>query len=472
LSKTTRQEIVQSIDRSSTTDVKLKDFVRRAKESLIRFEHEECLTRFGVSQVFNRTNEMKGGWLAFVVSMAINIVMVASLEYDRSANGQYEYDTMGIQNQVAEVIELGLKGTHVIISSFTLLVCVVLSAPVAYRVNFESIKEQKQSRAWCMIRSFCSIWHRSNTGYYAIYLLFGIFALEHPLLYAFLLFDVFAKSATSQDVIKAVIVPRWSLAATLVLGIFTVYIFAFTLFLFLPRALPNNECATLLTCFQISFGLGIRNGGGVGDILDPDGALGIRFILDLAFFILVLIVLLNITFGIIIDTFADLREKRNEKLKVIHSQCFICEIHKSEFEMAKIESGASSGFTQHIKQEHSMWAYLSFIIFLLKQDRDKDDGLEHTLRQCLDANDTSWFPSCQALSLQNHTQKGVEEIFDEVKELRQRFDTMERASNDIFLVLGKMTNTMEAGVQQREREVNPTPHSSPRRLNHARTMNR
>jgi hypothetical protein len=62
---------------------------------------------------------------------------------------------------------------------------------------------------------------------------------------------------------------------------------------------------------------GLRNGGGIGDVLRPrsktEPLFAARVIYDLAFYFFVIIIVLNLIFGVIIDTFADLRAEKNEK---------------------------------------------------------------------------------------------------------------------------------------------------------------
>jgi hypothetical protein len=63
---------------------------------------------------------------------------------------------------------------------------------------------------------------------------------------------------------------------------------------------------------------GLRAGGGIGDVTpapepqDSDTFIA-RFFYDLCFFIFLNIIWLNIIFGIIIDTFASLRDAKNLK---------------------------------------------------------------------------------------------------------------------------------------------------------------
>jgi len=49
-----------------------------------------------------------------------------------------------------------------------------------------------------------------------------------------------------------------------------------------------------------------------------------RVVYDLIFFFVVIIIVLNLIFGVIIDTFADLRSEKQNKEEVLRNSCFIC----------------------------------------------------------------------------------------------------------------------------------------------------
>lgn len=49
-----------------------------------------------------------------------------------------------------------------------------------------------------------------------------------------------------------------------------------------------------------------------------------RVIYDLLFFFIVIIIVLNLIFGVIIDTFADLRSEKQKKEEILKTTCFIC----------------------------------------------------------------------------------------------------------------------------------------------------
>lgn len=55
-----------------------------------------------------------------------------------------------------------------------------------------------------------------------------------------------------------------------------------------------------------------------------------RVIYDLLFFFMVIIIVLNLIFGVIIDTFADLRSEKQKKEEILKTTCFICGEEGSE----------------------------------------------------------------------------------------------------------------------------------------------
>ncbi len=103
-----------------------------------------------------------------------------------------------------------------------------------------------------------------------------------------------------------------------------------------------------------------------------------RVLFDIAFFVIVIILLLNIIFGIIIDTFGQLREEASEKAEFLASYCFICGIPKELFESKFTKDGNSkcSNFSYHIKEEHNMWDYIFFLKYLINKDPNEYTGIE------------------------------------------------------------------------------------------------
>jgi len=154
-----------------------------------------------------------------------------------------------------------------------------------------------------------------------------------------------------------------------------------------------------------------------------------RLWIDLLYFVFVLVVLLNVVFGIIIDTFSELRQKKMERLSDTFGTCFICGQAKEIFDKA---AASPHGFKEHIVNDHKMWNYVFFMIFIWEQDQDDDDGLELYVRNLIRDNDIQWFPLNQALTLVTES-ADVESIEQRIDRLGESFDDELTRQNEIVM---------------------------------------
>lgn len=156
----------------------------------------------------------------------------------------------------------------------------------------------------------------------------------------------------------------------------------------------HRFCDTFFGCYKVALGSGLRSGGGYADVFFV--TVDNRFFLDITYFFIVNIGMLNLINGAIITTFGQLRENKAALLEDTINICFICNIHKQVFDRS---TDKSDGFKKHIKLDHNMWNYLYFIFMLWEQDQDDDDGLEQYIRNAIKSNEINWFPLNKALSL-------------------------------------------------------------------------
>ena len=110
-----------------------------------------------------------------------------------------------------------------------------------------------------------------------------------------------------------------------------------------------------------------------------------------------IIILLNAVFGIIIDSFSELRAHRKEVKKKNETECFICGIERFKLDTK------GGGFVRHIKEHHNMWNYLRMITMLREKDETEYNGWESWISSRLELNDTSFLPR-DALSLKAITE--------------------------------------------------------------------
>jgi hypothetical protein len=126
-------------------------------------------------------------------------------------------------------------------------------------------------------------------------------------------------------------------------------------------------------------------------------------IFDLLFYLILIIILLNIIFGIIIDTFAQLRNQRMSILQDINNTCYICGLERSEIEHK------AKGWMHHFMAEHVPLAYLAFLVYLTEMPMQDCAGVEKYVKEKFQRSDFSFMPT-SSLHIQlvdSHTQESA-----------------------------------------------------------------
>jgi hypothetical protein len=122
---------------------------------------------------------------------------------------------------------------------------------------------------------------------------------------------------------------------------------------------------------------GVTLGGGIGDYTESvnykteNSKYFIKLIHDASFHILIKIIMLNIVFGIIIDTFAKARTIKKDVQVDSDNKCFICNQDRSIFD--KYSEG---GFDRHVAKDHNLWQYVFYIVHLESKDPTEMTGIE------------------------------------------------------------------------------------------------
>jgi len=120
-----------------------------------------------------------------------------------------------------------------------------------------------------------------------------------------------------------------------------------------------------------------------------------KFVYDFSFFIIVTTIGLNIIFGIIVDTFSELRDSKWQIDQDMRNSCFICSRESYDFEHHP------GGFEKHVKQEHCQWAYLFFFIHLRNTRINDYSAIELYVHRQLIKDNINFFPLNRAMSLED-----------------------------------------------------------------------
>uniref|UniRef100_A0A8C0X508 Inositol 1,4,5-trisphosphate receptor n=1 Tax=Castor canadensis TaxID=51338 RepID=A0A8C0X508_CASCN len=259
---------------------------------------------------------------------------------------------------------------------------------------------------------------------YVLVCTLGLFV--HEFFYSFLLFDLVYREETLLNVIKSVTRNGPSPC----------------------DSLDKNEdgiertCDTLLMCIVTVLNQGLRNGGGVGDVLrrpsKDEPLFAARVVYDLLFFFIVIIIVLNLIFGVIIDTFADLRSEKQKKEEILKTTCFICGLERDKFDNKTVS------FEEHIKSEHNMWHYLYFIVLVKVKDPTEYTGPESYVAQMMVEKNLDWFPRMRAMSLVSN------EGDSEQNEIRSLQEKLESTMSLVKQLSGQLSELKEQMTEQRK----------------------
>jgi len=177
------------------------------------------------------------------------------------------------------------------------------------------------------------------------------------------------------------------------------YFYMADLFLFddVIEKTSNDEitegfCYSSIQFFLFIINEGVRAGGGIGDIIpivsyqsDVGFFIG-RFFFDMLFFIIIILIIGNVFLGIIVDTFAELRDQNNSNDNDKYSVCFICQLSRDVCLIRNID------FDTHVMGIHYLWNYVYFLTYLHLNNPNDFNRLENSVWEKLEDKDFGWIP--------------------------------------------------------------------------------
>eukprot|EP00445_Apocalathium_hangoei_P042780 CAMPEP_0203977310 /NCGR_PEP_ID=MMETSP0359-20131031/101550_1 /ASSEMBLY_ACC=CAM_ASM_000338 /TAXON_ID=268821 /ORGANISM="Scrippsiella Hangoei, Strain SHTV-5" /LENGTH=422 /DNA_ID=CAMNT_0050915519 /DNA_START=107 /DNA_END=1375 /DNA_ORIENTATION=+ len=187
-----------------------------------------------------------------------------------------------------------------------------------------------------------------------------------------------------------------SVAGTMVLGFCLQYIFVGYGFMVFGSGyafadMDASTCANLLDCLKAHWDYGFRS----APVWHEPSLSSLRFTFDYMYNLSIILIMAAIISGIIIDTFADLKDEQNSIEEAQQNNCFICSLSRSELERKKVP------FQAHIIQDHYMWAYARFLLYLDQEDPSNLTGPESFVKQKLKENNSTFFPNRRCIKMES-----------------------------------------------------------------------
>jgi hypothetical protein len=244
--------------------------------------------------------------------------------------------------------------------------------------------------------------------------------------FSLMLLDIFSVSPLLQDIIRSFTQPMPKLAVTLFVTLATSFIFvSFGYSSFAGRSSDDEngetqwrspeddgeevQCGTVIQCFYYVVYYGLP-GGDISGLLSQididDSSLWRRMLYDLAFFLWIGIVMMNIVAGLILDAFGSLREEAKEREDTLSSTCFICGIKEPVYEDISLPP-KSPNFEVHKDEEHNLWNYVFYIAYLLEKDTQDCNGIESFVLSEIERDSLHWLPVRTSYVIQEAQKAGV-----------------------------------------------------------------
>ena len=233
-----------------------------------------------------------------------------------------------------------------------------------------------------------------------IFSILGISSRKQIFVFSIQLLILVNISSTLQKLTKAIAMRYSQLLTCLAFLIIAIYIFSTVAFVIFSKNYihtlqenQENTCGGLFYCFLTHMEFGLRTDGGIGEFIqkisfptDPLYFMGM-FMFQFIFYLLVIVIMLQVIGGSVIDTFAELREKSQEDAYDMNNVCFICNGTRNEIEKQ------GEVFEDHISKVHNIWTYVDYMIGLKFVDPQETNAINSFVIEQLEDKKISWFPS-------------------------------------------------------------------------------
>lgn len=447
LTQENKDKFHNSVERSSDK-AKVQFLIQKSFEMIEEMEHEFRLTKFfNKYKILSFFTSRVTVWkeIAFTTTLILNFFIIASYYENSSGNRLipilfYEtYDGADIENTQASLRIIGI--IQCVCSILIVTFFIMKTGPILIKRGWRKQKNVGGHSRFpmnlffklkSMLLTLYFTLSNIDVLYHLLYMIFSILGIAYnPLFFSLHLLDILYRYPSLQNVIKSIVLPRKSLMLTFILILILIYLFSIWGFLGFYNYY-NGQCNTMIMCIKTTFDQGIKNGGGIGQFLDTsltkmsDWDTVMRFVYDNLFNIIIMIIMLGIIQGIIIDTFAVLREQSERNTADRETKCFICGKEKEY-----IERCTNRPFLFHCINEHNEWNYIFFIAYLKKKLNTEHTGVESSIFELVENKDITWIPQQQGLTLKDIDETEELQIIQKVDSISLTYENLQKEMRDI-----------------------------------------
>jgi len=399
------------------------------------------------------TNERRIVTIAYILTGIINLMLLSNVKGSEDPDNNYVPE--GTRDSI-----YGFAVAHVVCSALLVANFLIGTAPIkveqgwrwktevkkkletaAEKVTFEMAERVLPRSGWALFFLLRDLWF----SYYIIFLICSILGLvKNPAFFAFHILDIVGRVRLLGYVMKSVSENIGQVFATLLLGIMLCYIYAviaynswgFGVYEFGDG---GGGWTSLYDQFMQHLDYGLRG----APVFTLDDMKFGMYMFDISYNLFIILIMVAMITGIIIDTFADMRQVNNDIEADMKNMCFICSQPRDLFERHGVV------FQSHIKQDHNMWAYLYYNMYIDSKPASDRTGIEVQLAKMLQSQSLLWFPTGEALALQSDEEKdeeGLDRLNSQVVELQDQMNDMKQGMDDLRADLGGRLDQLLAAL--------------------------
>ena len=244
ITESSKLRLMEEVDLSSQ-ELKLKDFLRIARDLHREALHHQMLKSYGISNIWNYKGTLS--WILLLNAFIVNLLMAIYYKTEPGALWQ-----LAIPQKVQDSLLVLL-----ILQNIGALCVFVMSIIARIPVLYSSARDGGQSKLLSMCRAVVdpiTVWQSS-------YMALSVLALiKSPLFASALLLDFVVLDSTSRDVLNAVIYPARQLATALFIILIMVNAFAGVIFSYYRYdfELGDLEASSLWESIKLSITYGVR----------------------------------------------------------------------------------------------------------------------------------------------------------------------------------------------------------------------
>eukprot|EP00927_Polykrikos_kofoidii_P076835 TRINITY_DN73860_c0_g1_i1.p1 TRINITY_DN73860_c0_g1~~TRINITY_DN73860_c0_g1_i1.p1 ORF type:complete len:1051 (-),score=212.36 TRINITY_DN73860_c0_g1_i1:79-3231(-) len=388
-----QESCLMKVDRSSP-EAQIDEFADIVNSEYISFvQHQYFLLQ--KPWPINQAGEV----ISFCVTSTMITTSILNLVMLMVYNGAYSKHSMDLsihyQSHLSVYILTFIAGIHFLLSIIWLFFYILSYSSWIIETKVDEWKEENPRSV-----------NELNSFHFRLYMQASIFFRDPQLLYTLFLLacsylglsvnflfnavntiDLCMRIQILYKVIESITGSAQTVFGTMVLGFCMQFIFAAIGFMTFGHGygfadMDTSQCSTLVECLRAHFDYGFRS----APVWNSPKLTTTRFLFDYSYNLLVILIMAAIISGIIIDEFANLRDTQKGVEDAMQSQCFICSLSKSELERNGVK------FEQHILEDHYMWSYARFLLYIEETGNQELSGPEDFVKELIKQNNNGFFP--------------------------------------------------------------------------------